>query len=156
MNRYELKARYIERRNEENRLKVDNQLTEEQINALEWLCAKRHNLHTYGTGVLTYSERCDHCEYVDYITGNLTDYMRENGFEDFPDIEVDAVEGYKSDTEWEWCEDDYKNYDDFLNDCYSFNSEVIEGINTTIENWLKELDVKYGTDYCPTGATRIF
>jgi len=155
MTRYEAKARYIERRNEENRLKADNQLTEEQIDALEWLCATRHDLHTNGAYVLTNSDICEHCEYVDYITGSLTEYMQENGFKDFPVIEVDDVEGYKSNAEWEWCEDDYEDYDEFLEECHIFNSDVIENINTTIEHWLKELDEKYGTDYCPIGATRI-
>lgn len=35
-------------------------------------------------------------------------------------------------------------------------SDILESINTDVENRLREIDAKYGTGYCPGGHTRTF
>jgi hypothetical protein len=155
---WEAKERYISKRNRDNRSKVEDLLTEEQIDAVEWLCKVRHDLHVNGDKVLFYTEQAEHDYYTDLVTERITDTMQEQ-FPDFPVIYIDVVE---LNDDYCWGSPDIIDQSDYNNDFdeYYLEStreirEQIERINTIIEDWLREFDEKYNTSYCPTGATRI-
>ena len=155
---WEAKERYISNRNRDNRSKVEDLLTEEQIGAVEWLCKVRHDLHVNGDEVLFYTEHAENSYYTDLVTELITNTMREQ-FSDFPYIYIDVVELNDDDC---WFNPDIidqadYNYDmqEYYLECTSEIYEEIKRINTIIEDWLREFDEKYNTSYCPTGATRI-
>lgn len=155
---WEAKERYISNRNRDNRSKVEDLLTEEQIGAVEWLCKVRHDLHTNGDEVLFYTEQAENSYYTDLVTERITDTMREQ-FNDFPTVYIDVADLNDDDC---WYNSDIIDQSDYNNDFdeYYLEStreirEQIERINAIIEDWLREFDEKYNTSYCPTGATRI-
>lgn len=155
---WEAKERYISNRNRDNRSKVEDLLTEEQIDAVEWLCKVRHELHSNGDEVLFYTDRAENSYYTDLVTERITDTMREQ-FANFPRIYINCDM-----LNYDFCWDDENiidredynhDYDNYACECKQEIREQIERINTIIEDWLREFDEKYKTNYCPTGATRI-
>lgn len=155
---WEAKERYISKRNRDNRSKVEDLLTEEQIGAVEWLCKVRHDLHTNGDKVLFYTEQAENSYYTDLVTERITDTMREQ-FSDFPTVYIDVADLNDDDC---WYNSDIIDQADYNYDKQEYYLEStreiweqIERINAIIEDWLRKFDEKYNTSYCPTGATRI-
>lgn len=160
---YESKREFAGQRMENN--KKITKLTEEQHRELAELCSKRHEMHTCGDSMF----------YTESSYYDLHDYFREF------DLEIKGIKAPNLNTE-EWVSDfdyyieieefDKNDYDD--NGNYIYNKEIEEKkceirdrlldqyfeqkeeLNNKIESYLKNIDKKYGTNYCPTGASRIF
>ena len=50
---------------------------------------------------------------------------------------------------------DSQEFQDWYDDNYARISSELEGINKNIEKYLSNIDAKYGTSWCPTGALRV-
>lgn len=140
---YERKAAYVARKMEENRL-VET-LTEEQHDVLAWLCNLRHEMHTnqhplFLNESAEFSEIWQKYEEIyDKLTDCGLDTIELPASEDIPcdfDLEIDSDFDYE------------ETYGDFV--------KIMEDINNRIEVYLHDIDKKHGTEYCPTGATRIY
>lgn len=128
-------------------------LTEDQHDALAWLCAKRHEVHT-NQKAFFYDGHAQNREYWNLIDdGCGYGVIREKMMSvNLPDLK------------WSFNPDDYLT--DMLCDEFGYSEEetdaeyeaVIEmagKFNSDIEQYLRSIDKTYGTDYCPTGYARM-
>ena len=147
---YEGKARYVERKNAENEeIGLENGLTEEQIKVIEELCAFRHKLHC-NQDVLYYSEKSDHDYFENMLNNDIYEMLKRVNLPyqtmifNTDDLEDDNV-----------CFDlDYTHEDmeNALLECLEFATRV----NNKIEDYLRAIDKKYKTQFCPTGKSRLY
>ena len=120
-------------------------LTPEQHEKIQELCEMRHKLHS-GDMFSTESSCLSECsryffERIEIEGAGVLDvgYEIEN-----LTTEIDLeLEGYES-NEYESVYDEFK----------SLNYNEIEDINKKIEEFLCDIDKKFGTQYCPTGKSR--
>ena len=149
---YERKEAYTNKRMLQN---AENEnLSSEQHEVLAWLCSKRHEVHTNQEDFF-YSESPNCTEYWDLIddgcsNGTIRDKLQSVNL---PDLK------------WSFSIDDYMN--DALCSEFGYSEEEIEAelesciemagkFNNDIEKYLREIDKKYGTNYCPSGAGRLY
>jgi hypothetical protein len=125
-------------------------LTEEQHEALSDVCRIRHELHCsmedrFYTGSCNFSAHWHYCnnDYDSSIYAILKNVGLENNLfwnnEEIP-----------NDMDWE----DYEEWDcweDAYQACYDFCGNI----NKEIEQYLRNVDKKHGTEYAPSGSLRI-
>lgn len=161
------KMMYAEERNAKSREKgAENGLTDEQADALESMARARHNMHTNIDSLVSSSENRD-CE-RDLIRANAK--LREAGLptvssipldeDDYINIDSFDIIMYDTDIAKEeyGMPDKYENeeaWQEWYDRMYGRLYDKWEAINDKIENYLGEIDEKYGTSYRPTGATRF-
>lgn len=146
---YEGKARYVARKYEENKeIGLENGLTEEQIEVLQKLCTFRHELHC-NQEALYYSEFPNSREFSYMLNDGIADMLKkvnlpsENMYFYTDDLIDDNV-----------CLDlDYtdEEKEEALEACFEFARNV----NNEIEDYLREIDKQYKTQFCPTGFSRL-
>lgn len=145
---YAYRERSARIKNENNiGVAISNGMTEEQAELIAELCALRHELHTNMDKVVTddfgsikikprlveLNQRIEQSgiEPMQFIPYNRADYI------DIDDLfELNVSE---------------EDYADEYNRIYGELSEL----HNKIEDYLRDLDKEYGTDWCPTGALRI-
>ena len=167
-NEYEAKERNAAQKNIRNtETAIANGMTEEQAEAVAWMCAKRHWMHTHDGSDLANSEASANSE----LTGFICQNYNGDGDDEFavcsailneqPFIPCEASElpAYE---DWDYVLDD-DDREEYNGDYVAFRDamdakagEMINNINNQIENWLRKIDEKFGTSFCPTGASRIF
>ena len=161
------KMMYAEERNAKSREKgAENGLTDEQADALESMARARHNMHTNIDSLVSSSENRD-CE-RDLIRANAE--LREAGLptvssipldeDDYINIDSFDIIMYDTDIAKEeyGMPDKYENeeaWQEWYDKMYGRLYDKWEALNDKIENYLGEIDEKYGTSYRPTGATRF-
>jgi hypothetical protein len=152
---YDRKREYAAKKMDQQR-KVGN-LTEEQHDALEYLCKARHDLHSNMDSIVKFDE---YGYKQNIIKANVKLYESElkpmgfvgydlSGYVDIDDInllkQIENVPDIDSEEYQDWYDGEY----------YRIYGEL-EELNKKIENYLSEIDEKYGTNYCPTGLSRKF
>lgn len=141
---YDARERYVDNLMYENS-QVDS-LTEEQHEALRKLCQIRHELHVNKESLFL-TESINHETYWDYIDSNFFDLLSEVNL---PSIELNISSiDYPTDYDYAECFD--MEYDE----AYGLVMEMAEEVNRKIEEYLRNIDKKYGTQYCPTGRNRM-
>jgi hypothetical protein len=176
--KYEAKAAYAEKRMAEN-AKIET-LNAEQHDALSWLCGARHKIHSnsdlmwnvqsggYDELWALFDDERD-----DSINNRLSDAeLTTIQFEPNEDIscssDYELILDDDEREEWEkranelnesgktkiihsgytlWMEDGGA-YEDFINS--------LSNINKEIEKYLARVDTIHGTNYCPTGHSRLY
>ena len=149
---YEKKQAYAGKRMLQN-AEIES-LTHEQHEVLVWLCSKRHEVHTNQNDFF-YSESSSSAEYWNLIddgcgNGIVRDKLSSVGL---PDLK------------WSFSADDYMT--DALCQEFGYSEEETEveyesciemaGIfNNDIEKYLREIDKRHGTNYCPSGVGRLY
>ena len=148
---YEGKREWAARRMVKN---AENEsLTEEQHEVLAWLCSFRHEWHMHAERLWS-SENQDLFEEYEQINKKLSEVGLDivEGLpraEDFPD-ENWYFYDYKDSGEYADLEDWMENGEE-----YDRFHEMHNEVNNAIERYLSEIDKKYGTEYCPSGYTRL-
>ena len=146
---YEAKARYAQKRMEENaQIKT---LSEEQHNVLSWLCKVRHIIHTNQKSFFV-TESTISGEIYKYIDEEIN-YKLESC--KLPKIQW-SVDGFDLVTDFDYYELDEEErttetYNELLGQCI----DQLELINSDIEKYLKTIDNEHKTSYCPTGVSRL-
>lgn len=167
-NEYEAKERNAAQKNIRNaETAIANGMTEEQAEAVAWMCAKRHWLHTHDGSDLANGEASANSELTGFICQNYngdgddefvvcSTILNEQPFMPCEASELPAYE------DWDYVLDD-DDKEEYNGDYVAFRDamdakagEMINNINNQIENWLRKVDEKFGTSFCPTGASRIF
>ena len=158
---YEYRRESAAARNIENeRIAIENGMTEEQAGIVSDLCSARHKLHSNirhlvedgnydGIGrtlMRINSELYQHN--LGSIDGIPTSY---DGYDDYIDIE-DMPFIYET----EQLPEDDSERESYLDEKREEIYEQWEELNSKIENYLSEMDKKYKTSFCPTGALRTF
>lgn len=171
---FEGKKRYAQRKAAENaEIASENGLTDEQIDALDSLCSFRHWLHCNSDRAANeespeYSEIAKECsEYwededgtqratIKRLFGEYPFSRRDwNSINDWRDL-IDQEETLKEMGMEGVDPDSDEAYEAWIGYCYTTNAKIFEKINDEIEAFLKKVDEKYGTNYCPTGISRLY
>ena len=148
---YERKREWAAKRMAENS-QIDT-LTEEQHEALEWLCSVRHDVHCNQDDFFC-DESANSSEYWNYIDdgngGTIREKLMEAGLPEMkwsfnPDMYTSESVCYELDYTEEEREEERER-------CL----EMAEKFNLDIEKYLKTIDEQHGTNYCPSGASRKF
>lgn len=130
-------------------------LTEEQHEVLRRLCAKRHDIHSNKNSVIKDNTR----EFKSLIEINIE--LEENSIDTMSFIPTDKsdyidIDDFEVLYEIVQIPEDEEERQNWFDDNYTRISRELEELNSKIENYLSEIDAKYGTNYAPTGAQRIF
>ena len=122
-------------------------LTDEQPDVLADLCDTRHILH-----VKTFNR-------VSKDEGSFESESYENTLEkintNLKDVGLAAIDGFKSlDDYYPPCcydSDIDGDWDDYIFENSAILQDIIDFNDTLMRDYLKEIDVKYHTTYCPVG-----
>lgn len=162
---YYYKQLYADRKSQENEeIALENGLTEEQTDIIETITRLRHELHSEDVETIFN----DQVEYPDSYKYFFDDTAEENYVNTqlkkvgLPELKLPSWGTHF--TEWDFDEEvkergieEYsKEWEELRSEYLSNLTEDLDKANTTIENWLGEIDEKYGTQYKPTGMSRIF
>jgi hypothetical protein len=152
---YEYRRESAARRAYDNKTSCDS-LTEEQHDLLAEICSMRHEIHCnqsslYNTGSGSYSEYWHWLSDAADDGEDINSKLKRAGMKTIEwstnmeeaECDNDRYDGIIDDTD----EADEENRDSFY--------ERMESINNDIEAYLRIVDEKHGTDYCPSGFLRI-
>lgn len=175
MDKWEAKQRYVERKNSENE-KIKT-LTPEQHDVIQELCAKRHEFHCSFEEMWNGNNAEILYAFTDCNGYNMSHMLKEAGLPELELViscEIPCIEDYytllsnEEKEEWEKKADKFNEENPktfFPHDGYTLWKEesgeydtffkICEKQNDIIEKYLREIDEKHGTDYCPTGIARF-
>ena len=143
--RYIRKDIYVANKNAKNReISAENGLTDNQHEALTWLCSFRHELHCNQED-LFYSESANFYEFIEIVCGKLCRILKNVGFENNLDYYKTFVD-LPSDFD---CHSD-EEYEQGLQQVHEF----CEKIDADIIEFLQEIDARYHTEYAPMPIAR--
>lgn len=152
-------------------------LTEEQHDVLSWLCTIRHEFHMKkeeiwldNSNIINMfddgcSEECEINRKLKEV--GLTTIDFEFSICNFPTVSDFECLSDKEKSMWEDKAEQYnkENPDGWYHSAltvwkeesweYEDCIDILENLNNKIEKYLKEIDEKHGTDYCPSGYTRL-
>ena len=149
---YEGKREWAAKRMAEN-AKIET-LTEKQHDVLQWLCTVRHDVHCNQEDFFN-DEASNNSVYLDYIDdGNGLGIIQERLIEvNLPNLRWSfSIDDYMTDGmcyELEYTEDETEHERE---NCL----DMAKKFNNDIEEYLANIDKEHGTNYCPSGATRIY
>lgn len=137
---------------------IENGMTENQADLISRLCSLRHEYHCNLTAYIKDSESRED------IRRNFARIEEEISKEGLPELdivntfdEVDDMDGliyyYGDDVPEDHDSEEFKSW---YNEEYSRVYGELSDINNSIELYLKNIDEKYKTSFCPTGALRAF
>ena len=131
-------------------------LTQDQNNALANICKARHELHLNIENVIksdlfNYKQNIVNANVL--INESGVDPMDFVGTDNSDFIDIDSIEEAK---EFDEVDIDDEDYQDWYDSTYNRIHQELEKLNKDIEEYLKQIDVKYLTNYAPTGSQRIF
>ena len=156
---YEKKEEWaVSHNKEQSEIAIANGMTEEQAAAMEQLCKDRHYLHTHASDLFI-SESSDHltiCKMLDTeyeSESNIHNYLTKAGLSNnlsFDTISLDDNSTY--DVDQDFNDDDER--EEARIKALENSADFMEKVNDKIEQFMRAIDEKYGTQYCPTGIAR--
>lgn len=136
---------------------VENGMTQEQAELITRLCSARHELHTNMDHVVKSDEKRIKMSILD-----INADIKESGLTPMsfiPSSKDDYIDIDTIDEMYEWDEvpeSGTAEWQEWYDDNYQRIFDELETLNKNIEAYLAEIDKKYNTSFCPTGALRIF
>lgn len=134
---------------------VHNGMTSEQAELISKLCAIRHEFHCNIDNIVKSADNDSMSDIVE-----IEKSINESGLPELDIVsmllDIDDLDGLI----YEYGNDvpeyhDSQEFQDWYDDNYARISNELEGINKSIEKYLSDIDAKYGTHWCPTGALRL-
>lgn len=145
---YFRKREWAARKQQEQR--VVTALTEKQQDALAELCSIRHELHCNQEGFF-YNENPEF-KWIWEALPNWSDGGQINESLAGAGLPIitwsHTIWDFPVDSAWEAGSDEW-------DDAFFTAMEMAEDINSDIENYLRNIDDQYGTEYAPSRATRV-
>lgn len=136
---------YVCNKNAKNRKLADeNGLTDNQHEAITFVCSFRHELHC-NQDDLFYSESANFFEFIEMVCGKLHTILKTAGFENNLDYYKKFID-IPSDFD---CHSDAE-YESGLQQVHEF----CERVDADIIEFLQEIDARYHTEYAPTLIAR--
>lgn len=154
---YEYRREAAAERNMRNELKaVDNGMTAKQAELISELCSLRHKLHCSMDSIVKDNDGDIYKRFV-----SLEERMEESGLPELGGSrtleEMDDMDGlifyYGEDVPQDH---DSAEFQEWYKEEYSRIYDELSDVNDTIEKYLKKIDDKYKTSFCPTGTLRAF
>lgn len=151
---YERKREWAARRMKEN--KKIKTLTETQHEALEELASIRHEIHSNKKSVIISDEQGLKKKLIKVNESLLNSGLTPMEFvptsnEDY--IDIDTIDELY---EIEDVPEDDEEREDWYDENYMRISGELEDLNTKIEDYMRKIDAIYGTNYAPSGMSRVF
>lgn len=157
-NQYEQRKENAAKRMFDN--KKINTLSEQQHEDLARICSMRHELHSK-EGALWYSEGSDFNKFNRWVIGDEDDSFYElfkNVGINAEELRIDPCDLPDDDslpTELGYPDTDEEEYQDAYEEAFAECLEFESVYNRMIESRLRQIDQNHGTNYCPTGMTRL-
>ena len=134
---------------------VEHGMTSEQAELISKLCAVRHEFHCNIDKIVKSADNDSMSDIVE-----IEKSINESGLPELDIVsmllDIDDLDGLIYEYGNDVPEDhDSQEFQDWYDDNYARISSELEGINKNIEKYLSEIDAKYGTHWCPTGALRV-
>lgn len=134
---------------------VEHGMSEEQAELISRLCAIRHEFHCNIDNIVKSADNDSMSDIVE-----IEKSINESGLPELDIVsmllDIDDLDGLIYEYGNDVPEDhDSQEFQDWYDDNYARISSELEGINKNIEKYLSEIDAKYGTHWCPTGALRV-
>ncbi|MFA5068076.1 MAG: hypothetical protein WC466_08610 [Candidatus Izemoplasmatales bacterium] len=151
---YDKKREYAARKMAKNK-DIDT-MTDEQHDAVANLCSIRHELHTNMHNVAISDDQNIKKKIVlanIQLRESDLPHMSFVPLDEIDYIDIDSIEDLK--LMGENPENDEEKNEWYTENYYRISNELSE-LNSNIEKYLKQIDEKYGTSYCPTGLSRVF
>ena len=134
----------IKRAGKNSEIAEENGATEEQTDAISWLCATRHYMHCNKEDMfISESGNCN--DFCRYIESGINDRLKTA---DLPIIDLPSLDEFPDDATYEL---DELTYDEAYEKCL----ELMEDVDRRIIIYLGEFDKKYKTDFQPTLKRRM-
>lgn len=134
---------------------VENGMTEYQAELISKLCAVRHKFHCNIDSIVKSADNDSTSDIVE-----IEKSINESGLPELDIVsmllDIDDLDGLIYEYGDDVPEDhDSQEFQDWYDDNYARIYSELEGINKNIEKYLSNIDAKYGTHWCPTGALRV-
>lgn len=133
---------------------VEHGMSEEQAALISRLCAVRHEFHCNIDNIV---KSADNDSMSDII--EIEKSINESGLPELDIVsmllDIDDLDGLIYEYGDDVPDHDSQEFQDWYDDNYARISSELEGINKNIEKYLSNIDAKYGTHWCPTGALRV-
>lgn len=132
---------------------VENGMTEYQASLISKLCAIRHNFHCNIDRIVKSADNDSMSDIVEIEKSINESGLPELGICEYL-LDIDDLDGLIYEYGDDVPEHDSQEFQDWYDDNYARIYSELEEINNNIEIYLSNIDAKYGTHWCPTGALR--
>lgn len=133
---------------------VEHGMSEEQAELISRLCAIRHEFHCNIDNIVKSADNDSMSDIVE-----IEKSINESGLPELDIVsmllDIDDLDGLIYEYGDDVPDHDSQEFQDWYDDNYARISSELEGINKSIEKYLSDIDAKYGTHWCPTGALRL-
>ena len=133
---------------------VEHGMSEEQAALISRLCAIRHEFHCNIDNIVKSADNDSMSDIVE-----IEKSINDSGLPELDIVsmllDIDDLDGLIYEYGDDVPDHDSQEFQDWYDDNYARISSELEGINNSIEKYLSEIDAKYGTHWCPTGALRV-
>ena len=133
---------------------VEHGMSEEQAALISRLCAVRHEFHCNIDNIVKSADNDSMSDIVE-----IEKSINDSGLPELDIVsmllDIDDLDGLIYEYGDDVPDHDSQEFQDWYDDNYARISSELEGINKNIEKYLSNIDAKYGTHWCPTGALRV-
>lgn len=133
---------------------VEHGMSEEQATLISRLCAIRHEFHCNIDNIVKSADNDSMSDIVE-----IEKSINESGLPELDIVsmllDIDDLDGLIYEYGDDVPDHDSQEFQNWYDDNYARISSELEGINKNIEKYLSNIDAKYGTHWCPTGALRV-
>lgn len=136
------------------KIAVEHGMSEEQAELISKLCAVRHEFHCNIDSIVKSADNDSMSDIVE-----IEKSINESGLPELDIVsmllDIDDLDGLIYEYGDDVPEHDSQEFQDWYDDNYARIYSELEEINNNIEIYLSNIDAKYGTHWCPTGALRV-
>ena len=133
---------------------IEHGMSEEQAALISRLCAVRHEFHCNIDNIVKSADNDSMSDIVE-----IEKSINDSGLPELDIVsmllDIDDLDGLIYEYGDDVPDHDSQEFQDWYDDNYARISSELEGINKNIEKYLSNIDKKYGTSWCPTGALRV-
>lgn len=132
---------------------VEHGMSEEQAELISRLCAIRHEFHCNIDNIVKSADNDSMSDIVE-----IEKSINDSGLPELDIVsillDIDDLDGLIYEYGDDVPDHDSQDFQDWYDDNYARIYSELEEINKNIEIYLSNIDAKYGTHWCPTGALR--
>lgn len=133
---------------------VEHGMSEEQAELISRLCAIRHEFHCNIDNIVKSADNDSMSDIVE-----IEKSINDSGLPELDVVsmllDIDDLDGLIYEYGDDVPDHDSQDFQDWYDDNYARIYSELEEINKNIEIYLSNIDAKYGTHWCPTGALRV-
>jgi hypothetical protein len=133
-------------------------ITEEQADLIIELCSFRHEFHCNMGSIV--NDQGNWLREFDSLNERLHDafgfWVDAPNTDEIDDMQVATEPDYAEETGMPDRDADEDAWQDWYDDTFSHIQDQLSALHDSMEDYLRKIDEKFGTSFCPTGALRIY